>query len=95
VHSFNLILGQISTRRLKRDSKKCIPSDDQRIYHQFDIIIDIAIIDQMIADQRNILLDVLETVTLDVEANLAKGRALLETTRHGNVQNVSYTATAA
>ncbi|MGC1135563.1 MAG: hypothetical protein WA941_22240 [Nitrososphaeraceae archaeon] len=49
----------------------------------------------MIADQRNILLDVPETVTLDVEANLAKGKALLEITRHGNVQNVSYTATAA
>lgn len=53
------------------------------------------VIDQMIADQGEKLLDVPKTVALDVEANLAKGRALLEITRHGNVPNVRYTVTAA
>ncbi|MGH9988590.1 MAG: hypothetical protein ACRD8W_32050 [Nitrososphaeraceae archaeon] len=52
------------------------------------------VIDQMIADQGEKLLDVPKTVALDVEANLAKGRALLEITRHGNVPNVRYTVTA-
>lgn len=53
------------------------------------------VIDQMIADQGEKLLDVPKTVALDVEANLAKGRKLLEITRHGNIPNVRYTVTAA
>lgn len=46
-------------------------------------------------DQGEKLLDVPKTVAIDVEANLAKGRTLLDITRHGNIPNVRYTVTAA
>ena len=53
------------------------------------------VIDQTMPDQGEKLLDVPKTVAIDVEANLAKGRTLLDITRHGNIPNVRYTVTAA